>query len=82
MRRPQPQDARWGLRVDTTNAKFEKEERVYAPGDTYALQGRALALFEALASALVLCVCFVAALAFFVLLFSALYYFPQLRNAP
>src|SRR5688572_3516973 len=44
----QPEDARWALRVDTTNAKFEKEERVFAPGDTYALQGRALALFEAL----------------------------------
>jgi isoamylase len=44
----QPEDARWLLRVDTTNAKFEKEERVLAPGDTYALQGRALALFEAL----------------------------------
>ena len=27
-------------------AKFETEERVFAPGDTYALQGRALALFE------------------------------------
>ena len=26
--------------------KFETEERVFAPGDTYALQGRALALFE------------------------------------
>jgi isoamylase len=44
----QPEDARWALRVDTTNAKFEKEERVFAPGDTFALQGRALALFEAL----------------------------------
>ena len=44
----QPEDARWRLRIDTTNAKFEKEERVFAPGDTYALQGRALALFEAL----------------------------------
>ncbi len=44
----QPEDARWALRVDTTNAQFEKEERVLAPGDTYALQGRALALFEAL----------------------------------
>jgi isoamylase len=44
----QPEDARWALRLDTTNAKFEKEERVFAPGDTYALQGRALALFEAL----------------------------------
>ena len=44
----QPEDARWVLRVDTMNAKFEKEERVFAPGDTYALQGRALALFEAL----------------------------------
>jgi isoamylase len=44
----QPEDARWLLRVDTTNAKFEKEEHVFAPGDTYALQGRALALFEAL----------------------------------
>jgi isoamylase len=42
----QPQDARWALRVDTTNAKLEKEERVLAPGDTYAVQGRALALFE------------------------------------
>jgi isoamylase len=44
----QPEDARWALRLDTTNAQFEKEERVLAPGDTYALQGRALALFEAL----------------------------------
>jgi isoamylase len=44
----QPEDARWRLRLDTTNARFEKEERVLAPGDTYALQGRALALFEAL----------------------------------
>jgi isoamylase len=44
----QPEDARWALRVDTTNAKFEKEERVFAPGDTYAVQGRALALFESL----------------------------------
>ena len=44
----QPEDARWRLRVDTTNSKFEKEERVFVPGDTYALQGRALALFEAL----------------------------------
>jgi pullulanase/glycogen debranching enzyme len=43
----QPEDARWALRLDTTNAKFEKEERVFAPGDSYALQGRALALFEA-----------------------------------
>ena len=44
----QPEDARWALRVDTTNAKFEKEERVFARGDAYAVQGRALALFEAL----------------------------------
>jgi isoamylase len=44
----QPEDTRWALRVDTTNAKFEKEERAFAPGDSYALQGRALALFEAL----------------------------------
>ena len=44
----QPEDARWALRLDTTNAKFEKEERVFARGDTYAVQGRALALFEAL----------------------------------
>jgi glycogen operon protein len=44
----QPEGARWKLRIDTTNAKFETEERVLAPGDTYALQGRALALFEAL----------------------------------
>jgi glycogen operon protein len=44
----QPEDARWRLRVDTTSATFEMEERVFAPGDTYALQGRALALFDAL----------------------------------
>jgi glycogen operon protein len=44
----QPEGARWKLRIDTTNAKFETQERVLAPGDTYALQGRALALFEAL----------------------------------
>jgi isoamylase len=43
---PQPEDARWVLRMDTTNAKFETEERTLAPGDTYALQGRALALLE------------------------------------
>jgi isoamylase len=42
----QPDDARWVLRVDTTNASFEAEERTFAPGDTYAVQGRALALFE------------------------------------
>ena len=42
----QPEDARWVLRVDTTNAAFETDERACAPGDTYALQGRALALFE------------------------------------
>jgi glycogen operon protein len=42
----QPEDARWVLRVDTTNAAFEAQERTFAPGDTYALQGRALALFE------------------------------------
>ena len=35
----QPEDARWALRVDTTNAQFEKEERVFAPGDTYAAAG-------------------------------------------
>ena len=43
---PQPEDARWVLRMDTTNPKFETEQRTFAPGDTYALQGRALALFE------------------------------------
>jgi glycogen operon protein len=42
----QPEDARWVLRVDTTNAAFEAEERACAPGDSYSLQGRALALFE------------------------------------
>jgi isoamylase len=42
----QPQDARWELRMDTTNPAFNGEDRVFAPGDTYALQGRALALFE------------------------------------
>jgi isoamylase len=42
----QPEDARWVLRVDTTNAAFETEERTFAPGESYALQGRALALFE------------------------------------
>ena len=45
---PQPEAARGALRVDTPNAQLEKEERVLAPGDTYAVQGRALALFEAL----------------------------------
>jgi glycogen operon protein len=49
----EPQDARWRLRVDTTNAKFEKQERVFAPGDTYALQGRALALFEEMGTSLI-----------------------------
>jgi glycogen operon protein len=42
----QPEDARWVLRIDTTNAAFEKQERAFAPGDSYAVQGRALALFE------------------------------------
>jgi glycogen operon protein len=42
----QPEDARWVLRVDTMNPAFETQERVFAPGDSYALQGRALALFE------------------------------------
>ena len=42
----QPEDAKWVLRVDTTNAAFEEDERTFAPGDSYALQGRALALFE------------------------------------
>lgn len=42
----QPDDARWVLRLDTTNAAFETEERAWQPGDSYALQGRALALFE------------------------------------
>jgi isoamylase len=42
----QPEDARWELRMDTTNPAFNGEDRVFAPGDTYALQGRALALFE------------------------------------
>ena len=42
----QPEDAKWVLRVDTTNATFEADERTFAPGDSYALQGRALALFE------------------------------------
>ncbi|MGH8236032.1 MAG: hypothetical protein ACREXP_03295 [Steroidobacteraceae bacterium] len=42
----QPQDARWVLRMDTTNPKFETVQRTFAPGDSYALQGRALALLE------------------------------------
>jgi isoamylase len=42
----QPEDARWELRMDTTNPAFNGEDRVFAPGDTYALQGRAMALFE------------------------------------
>jgi isoamylase len=42
----QPEDAQWVLRVDTTNVAFEADERAFAPGDSYALQGRALALFE------------------------------------
>jgi len=42
----QPEDARWVLRVDTSNAAFETQERAFAPGDSYAVQGRALALFE------------------------------------
>jgi hypothetical protein len=32
--------------MDTTNPSFNGEERVFVPGDTYALQGRAMALFE------------------------------------
>jgi len=43
---PEPQDARWELRMDTTNPSFDGADRVFAPGDTYALQGRAMALFE------------------------------------
>ena len=42
----QPEDARWVLRVDTTSAAFETAQRTFAPGESYALQGRALALFE------------------------------------
>jgi isoamylase len=42
----QPEDALWVLRLDTTNPAFETEEKAWEPGGTYALQGRALALFE------------------------------------
>jgi len=42
----QPEDARWKLRMDTKNAAFDGEERAFAPGDTYAVQGRSMALFE------------------------------------
>jgi hypothetical protein len=42
----QPEDVRWVLRVDTSNAAFETQARTFAPGDAYAVQGRALALFE------------------------------------
>ena len=38
----QPEDARWVLRMDTTNAAFESEERTFAPGENYAMQGRAM----------------------------------------
>ncbi|HTJ15692.1 MAG TPA: glycogen debranching protein GlgX [Steroidobacteraceae bacterium] len=42
----QPEDARWQLRMDTKNAAFDGDERVFAPGDTYAVEGRSMALFE------------------------------------
>ncbi len=43
----QPADARWVLRFDTADpAGFEIAKRVLRPGDTYAVQGRALALLE------------------------------------
>jgi glycogen operon protein len=43
----QPADARWVLRFDTADpAGFEIRRRVLRPGETYVVQGRALALFE------------------------------------
>jgi hypothetical protein len=32
--------------MDTKNAAFDGDERVFAPGDTYAVEGRSMALFE------------------------------------
>ncbi|HEX2494096.1 MAG TPA: alpha-amylase family glycosyl hydrolase, partial [Steroidobacter sp.] len=43
----QPDAARWALRLDTRNpAGFEREARIYRPGDAYTLIGRNLAVFE------------------------------------
>ena len=43
----QPADARWVLRLDTADpAGFDIPHRSFRPGDTYSVQGRALALFE------------------------------------
>jgi isoamylase len=42
-----PVDARWKLRLDTADpAGFDVATRVLRPGETYLVQGRALALFE------------------------------------
>jgi isoamylase len=43
----QPDDARWALRLDTaTDEGFVAQSPVLGPGDSYTLQGRALAVFE------------------------------------
>jgi len=43
----QPADATWVLRLDTADpAGFDIPHRSFGPGDTYSVQGRALALFE------------------------------------
>ncbi len=42
-----PADARWTLRLDTSDpAGFDIASRMLRPGETYTVQGRALALFE------------------------------------
>ena len=42
-----PVDARWKLRLDTADpAGFDVATRVLRPGESYVVQGRALALFE------------------------------------
>jgi glycogen operon protein len=42
-----PADAYWTLRLDTSDpAGFDIASRVLRPGETYTVQGRALALFE------------------------------------
>jgi glycogen operon protein len=43
----QPADARWVLRLDTADPSgFDVARRTLRPGNTYLVQGRALALFE------------------------------------
>jgi isoamylase len=43
---PQPDDARWLLRLDTSTADGFDGGREHRPNDVYQLQGRALAVFE------------------------------------